>query len=367
MPRLVRGMVISVKRMVEYWNQNKSFFYDCRLEAYYSVLRFLGKDISEAEFFISSQLMQEKCALINTNIKKHSVYFPIICNCKRAIEEKLCEFWSVNRESKTFDTIEEEIEFIKENIERNNPVLVEVNTKVIKNDPNVEKLGYFGSVSTVAIVDFEENNNQFVLGMKHFINNELIRIDMQQYERGRKEKNFPFMVDRRLYTLSVEAKDNRKINRDEGRRLFMEQIHLLSEQNGFIDLAEMIEKHILSNHKLLLRMHYDMLILAQLQVLSGSVCLGSFSGYYYELAKYAVMLGIINEKEYKDYLKIGHQYKKVIASIDKAILDIKDKELIRNIVYEINRFTEIKRQILSDKIDYDYIDKEETNYETAIS
>lgn len=262
----------------EVWDSLKREFTDCRLDTYFNVLRAVGIDTNRYEFLVVSMPMNGVLKYLGLKIKNQLVNCPIYECIDEEFGNRVLDRYALKKTDYRFDTIEEEIEFIKCNVKKR-PIIVELIGMYLDSKlDDKQKRQKLGNLSTVCVVDYDEENQYFVLGLRDVLSGEQIKISLKDFVMARKNIIYPFSPCK--YLRVVEQYEKKEKYTYEVLHTFFEQQMRILHQNNSL---EMLLGSIQNDMKKVHRKDRNVLNI-QCNVLHSSFCLGSNSFLYYEYA-----------------------------------------------------------------------------------
>ncbi|HAU87560.1 MAG TPA: hypothetical protein DCW90_19345 [Lachnospiraceae bacterium] len=348
-----------MNRMIEFWNDEKQYFTDCRLDSYYMVMKFLKKNIDPAKMFISAGITNEQCMVISIRYKDNVIKTPIILNSERGFEEDLCKFWNVNYHSIRSDDGDTEVQLIQDTITKGTPVIVEIISLFLQNKNLRQKSTVLSGVSTSAIIGYDSDG--FTLGIKDAFSNKLIHISYEQYRKARESKCIPFAPRHEIVFLESGNGEIRDPSDDTLKKNWLEQVKRLYNLNGLYELNTKI-KECLKEIDNVEKPESFCILKTQLTLIAKSLCKGSYGGFYYELANSGYQLGYITEPQMQEMKEIGLAWKKCYLTLEKLINKFKARKEIDKFRQAVDSLIMIKHKYLKC-----IIEKENKESETIIN
>ncbi|GEM_PF-3046653 len=296
--------------MLEYWEKSLTAFSDCRLETYYKIFNQLtGQEISKENFFIMLEPINENIIKFKMNFKEINFDLFSCEQFSKNINNNLINNFKFDINDIFFDNILKEVEWIKNNIQDDSYIVIELVTNYLnKTNYDIDKVK-LTNISTTTILGYDECSNEFILGLKNVKTNKLITISVNNYIKARTQKIYPFSPYKGISIFKIKEKIH-FINTS------LIEHHLI---NQFIIIRDDIIKNnlleLLSESNNSLAAFYDNkyiedVISLQKGFLYISMAKSNTSGYMYEISDVIKKNKILSNNEIEKIELLGRNYKK---------------------------------------------------------
>jgi len=297
--------------MNEYWHLSKQSFSDCRLETYFKIFNKLSTErISKENFFANLEPLEESLTKLSINFRNIEFNTFSYEFLKRNINANLVKNLGFNIQEMGPMDILEEISWIRQNISSDKYIVTDLVTNYLnKITLNISQVK-MTNLSTAPIIEYDKNNDEFILGLKDGKTNKLITISIENYKKARTQEIYPYKPRNTICVVNLS--NNIKINDREYiiKHLKNQFKMLLSKtiQNEFLNYLTEDENTIkcfCGNANL-----KDIIDL-QKGILYISMSKGSTSGYFYEIADALKYNNLTSDNDIEKVRNIGRNFKRM--------------------------------------------------------